>query len=152
MNNQYVWIAIIIVGIVGGIEIGYAVSSFHNSYGIHHHFFKQYDGWYHHTGYMMDNQYARQQMYSGMFGNPQYRQEMSEYLAQNPQIMSDWYNTMMSNPQFMQTMMNNPQHLQLMQKMMGNFSTSGKGGLGMMNYNSTKGTYGMGNMGNMMHP
>jgi len=166
MNNQYVWIAIVIVGIVGGIEIGYAVSNAHNPYMMHGHF-HGYDGWsqhagwggmyggmhdgmhgydgYHNSGYMMQDSNFRQQMYSGMFGNSQYRQEMSEYLAQNPRVMYDWCNTMM----------NNPQHLQLMQKIMGNFSISGKGGMGMMNYNSTKGTYGMGNMGNMgnmMHP
>ena len=153
MNIQYLWIAIVVVGIVGGIEIGYAVSTnIHNPYGMHNQFFKQRDGWHHNSGYMMQDPNFRHQMYSSMFNSTQYREEMSQYLAEHPSMMQSWSNTMMNNPQAMQTMMNNPQHLQLMQKMMGNFSTSGKGGMGMMNYNSTKGTYGMGNMSNMMHP
>ncbi|HXX05723.1 MAG TPA: hypothetical protein VEJ68_02765 [Candidatus Bathyarchaeia archaeon] len=163
MNNQYVWVVIVIVGIVGGIEIGFAISNIH-PYRMHYEMMNSmyggydgygmyggYDGWYQHSGYMMmQNSDFRQQMYSTMFGNPQYRQEMSEYLAQNPQAMYDWHYTMMNNPHAMQTMMNSPQHLQLMQKMMGNL-TDGNGMMGMMNYNHTQGTVGMGCCSNMMH-
>lgn len=90
MNNQYVWIAIVIVGMVGGIEIGYAVSSSHNSYRMHDHF-SQFDGWHHYGKYdgnMMQDSEFRQQMYSSMFDSTKYREEMSQYLTDHPQACS----------------------------------------------------------------
>ena len=139
-SQQYVWMAVVIIGIIGGIEIGYAISNMsyqHRMLGG----FGDHDGWNHYAGYMMQSQGFRQQVYSSMFDSSKFREEMSEYLAQNPQMMYDWCYTMMNNPHAMQTMMNNPQHLQMMQKMMGNFTA--KGGMGMMGN--------MSGMGNMMH-
>ncbi len=151
-TQQYVWIAIVIVGIVGGIEIGYAVSNFHNSYGMHHHFFNQYGGQYHNSGYMMSDPNFRQQMYSSMFDSTQYREEMSQYLSEHPSAMEYWRNTMM----------NNPLHQQMMSGMMsgsgmgsmGGMSNQGAmGGMGSMgmNHNMTSGGMGMqsGGMGSM---
>ena len=160
MNIQYIWIAIVIVGIVGGVEIGYAVSTnIHNPYGMHNQFFKQHDGWYHNSGYMMQDPDFRQQMYSGMFDSSKFRDEMSQYLADHPEAMKSWCNTMMNNPHAMQTMQN-----MMGQGMMGGMMIHGmniSSMNGMMNQNKTQestmgmqGMSGMGNMssmGNMMH-
>lgn len=120
-NQQYLWIAIVIVGLVGGIEIGYAVSTVHNHYGMHDHF-SPYGKWNHanHAGYMMQDSEFRQHMYSKMFDSTQYREEMSRYLVDHPQAM------------------------QTMQRMMGHDMMGGMThGMSMWNMS------GMGNMKNM---
>ena len=122
MNIQYVWIAIVIVGIVGGFEIGYAVSSFHNLNKMHG--FDRYDGRMH-GGYMMQDSESRHMMYSNMFDSTMYRKEMSEYFADHPDAMKSWCDTMM----------NNPRAMQMMHDMMGH-------GMGMMNQNQTQGNTG----------
>ena len=123
MNNQYIWVAIVIVGIVGGIEIGYAISiNAQNPYGMHHHFFNSYDGWYDHSGYVIQDPNFRQQMYSKMFDSTQYREEMSQYLAEHPSVLQSWCNTMMNNTEAMQTMQNMMSHGMMGGMMMGNTS------------------------------
>lgn len=140
-NQQYVWIAIIIVGIVGGVEIGYAVSNFHNSYRIHHHFLNSFDGW-HHSGYMIQNPDFRQQMYSSMFDSTKYREEMSQYLAEHPSVLQSWCDTMMNNPNAMRTMHNMMGGMMGHGMMMGNMS-----GMGDMSHHNATGD--MGSMSGM---
>ena len=147
MNNQYVWIAIVIVGIVGGVEIGYAVSNVH-----YHKVHERFDGgWNHHAGFMMQDSEFRQHMYSSMFDSTKSREEMSQYLAEHPEAMKSWCNTMMDNPKAMKAMQDMMDHGMM-------------DGMGMMGHNKTQGTsHGMGdmsgmndmgntdNMGKMMH-
>jgi len=123
-SQQYVWIAIVIVGIVGGIEIGYGVSSMHHPYRMHHGF-DGYGGGYHNSGYMMQDPNFRQQMYSSTFDSTQYREEMSQYLSEHPEVLRSWCETMMNNPYAVQTMQNMMSH-----GMMGGMGNGMMGGMG----------------------
>lgn len=148
-TQQYVWIAIVIVGIVGGIEIGYAISNTHHPYMMHRGF-DGYGGWNHHAGYLMQDPEFRQQMYSNMFDSTQYREEMSQYLAEHPEVLKTWCETMMNNPYAMQTMQNMMGHGMMggmsmggmMGGMMHGMNMSGMMGTGTV-HNATRGTMGM---------
>lgn len=87
MNNQYVWVGIIIGMFVAGIGVGYAI--FANIY----------------NPYMM---YQNPQMFNQMIGkNPQFADQYMGYMMQDPQLRQQMYSYMLQNHDFMYGMMQN---------------------------------------------